>query len=97
MEIAVAREDLANQFRPDYRPIPLDQAALRLPREQDLREPGHGKRIDEPGDQGQEDHNGKCWTNFFQHGCSPQARCKAVTSRSMALMPAKGMTMPPSP
>ena len=34
--------------------------------------------------------------NFFQHDGSPQARCKAVTARSMALMPTNGRMMPPS-
>ena len=97
MKILVARELLSDQRRSDHLAVDFDQAALRLSREDHLGNAGHDQRIDEAGDEREGDHQHDRRTDFLQHDVSPQARCKAVTTRSMALMPMNGMITPPTP
>src|SRR5262245_26212288 len=97
MEILVAGELLPDQRRSDHLATLLDHAALRLVGENSARNARHHERVDEAGDDGQRDHQHDCGTDFFKHGSSPHARCKAVTKRSIALMPMNGMMTPPTP
>ncbi len=90
-------EDLADQRGADDLAVLLDQAALRLVGEDHAGDAGHRQRIGQAGDQRQRDDEDDRRADFLQHGLSPQARCKAVTTRSMALMPMNGMMMPPRP
>ena len=50
MEILVAGEVLADQGRADHLAVLFDQAALRLAREDDAGDAGHGERISQTGD-----------------------------------------------
>src|SRR5262249_5164027 len=97
VEIFVVLELLPDQGGPDDLAVLLDQAALRLSREDHAGDPGHGEGIGDARDQREREQQDDCGTNFSQHDVSPQARCKAATARSMTLMPMKGMMMPPTP
>ena len=97
MEIFVVLEFLPDQGGADHLAVLLDQAALRLLRKQHAGNRGHGQRIGKPCDQRQQDQHDDGGADFFQHGVSPQTRCKALTTRSIALMPMNGMMMPPTP
>src|SRR5664279_6301827 len=91
MEVFVLLELLPDQGGADHLAVLLDQAALRLLRKDHASNRGHGKWIGEARDQRECDQDDDGGTNFFQHGVSPQTRCKAVTIRSIALMPMNGM------
>ena len=65
MEIFVVLELLADQGRADHLAVLLDQAALRLLREDHAGNPGHGERIGEAGDQRQHDEDDDGGANFF--------------------------------
>src|SRR5262249_15997762 len=97
VEILVAGEFLSDQRRADDLAVLLDHAALRLVRKDDAGNARHHEGINEAGDDGQRYDQYDRRADFFQHGCSPQARCRAVTKRSMALMPMNGMMTPPTP
>src|SRR5215471_18785699 len=97
MEILVAGELLTDQRRSDHLAILLDHAPLRLVGEDNTSNARHHERVDETRDDGQRDHQHDCGTDFLQHGFPPHARCKAVTKRSIALMPMNGMMTPPTP
>ena len=97
MEIFVVLEFLPDQGGADHLAVPLDQAALRLLGKEHAGNRGHGERIGKTRDQRERDQNDDGGTNFFQHDVSPQTRCKAATTRSIALMPMNGMMMPPTP
>src|SRR5262249_24602128 len=97
VEVTIAAEDLSDQLRAHDLAVLKDQAAIRPAREQHLRDPGHGQWIDETSYQGQGDDEDDRRSDFSPHDCSPQARCKAVTAKSMALIPMNGTIMPPSP
>src|ERR1700710_453505 len=97
MEVFVVLELLPAQRRAYHFAVFLDQAALRLLREDHAGNRGHGERIGKTGDKRQQDQDDDGGADFFQHDASPQTRCKAVTTRSIALMPIKGMMMPPTP
>src|SRR6476620_9274741 len=97
MEVAIRGELLPHQLRANHFPILLDQAALRLIGKDHAGDARHGQRVEEASDyrEGEDEHQRRAY--FFQHGPSPHARCKALTTRSIALMPTNGMMMPPSP
>src|SRR5271166_2849626 len=99
MEIAVALEVLPDERRSDDAAVLLDQAAVRVVRHGDLRDPGDRQRIDESGQRAEQDQEHSRRTNVFKHRKTPkfQARCKAATTRSIALMPMNGAMIPPSP
>src|ERR1019366_8696540 len=97
MEVFVILELLPDQGGADHLAVLLDQAALRLLRKDHAGNRGHGEWIGEARDQRERDQDDDGRTDFFQHGVSPQTRCKALTIRSTALMPIKGMMMPPTP
>ena len=102
MEIFVVLELLPDQGGADHLAVLLDQAALRLLREDHAGDRGHGQRIGKPRDQRQQRRAGRMAGRISSFNmdrvCSPQdARCKAATTRSIALMPMKGMMMPPRP
>src|SRR5262249_13561098 len=97
VEIFVAREFLTDQRGADHLAVDFDQAALRLFWEDCFGNPRHCQRIDETGDQSENHHEHDRWADFSQHDVTPQARCKAATTRSMALMPMNGTMTPPSP
>src|SRR5262245_45606651 len=97
MEILVAGELLPDQRRSDDLAVLLDQAPLRLIGENSAGNARHDERIDETGDDGQRDDQHDRGADFFQHNFPPHARCKAVTTRSIALMPMNGMMTPPTP
>src|SRR5262249_38088234 len=96
-EISVARECLPDKLGADDLAVPFNQTSLSLGGEDQSGNTGDGQRVDEPRDDRQGDDEHDCRTDFFDHAGSPQARCKAVTTRSMALMPTNGMIMPPTP
>ena len=50
----VIGEALADQFRTDDDPVPLDQRAIRLVREEDLGHGGHHQRVDHAGSEHQD-------------------------------------------
>ena len=97
MEVLVACEFLTDQIGADHLAIFLDEAALRLVRKEHAGDAGHDQRIDEAGDERKSDHEHDRRANFSQHGRLLQTRCKALTTRSRALMPMNGMMMPPMP
>src|SRR3569623_1240891 len=70
-EVPVAGERLADQRRADHLAVLLEQAPLRLVREQDAGDAGHRQRIDEAGDdrQGDDKHDGG--TDFLEHDGAP--------------------------
>jgi hypothetical protein len=59
---------LADQLRADHRSILLDQAAVGLMRKEELREPGHTERIDEPSDDRLDDDHHDSRADLSQHG-----------------------------
>ena len=67
MEIFVALEHLTNKFGTDNRAVTLNQAALRLLREQHLGNSGHCQRIGKSGDERLRDMDDDRRTNFAQH------------------------------
>ena len=71
MEVFVVLEFLPDQGGADHLAVPLDQAALRLLREDHARDRGHGQRIGKPRDQRQQDQDQDGGANFFQHDVSP--------------------------
>src|ERR1700722_1611485 len=95
MEVFIALEFLADQRRTNDLPIMFDQAPLCLARKNDFSYSCHRQRIDQTRDEREGDEDDDRWANFAQHGVSPQARCKAVTTKSIALMPMNGMITPP--
>src|SRR5204862_4890705 len=95
VEIAVAGECLPDERRANDLAVALDKAAIGLARKDDLGNAGHGQRVGETGDDRQGDDQDDRWANLSPHGRSPQTRCRAPTTRSMALMPMNGMTAPP--
>ncbi len=64
MEIFVVLEFLPDQGRADHLAVLLDQAALRLLREDHARNRGHGEGIGEARDRGQQDQDDDGGTNF---------------------------------
>src|SRR5262245_25576965 len=97
MEVFVIVELLADLRGAVHLAVPHDHAAIGLGGEKHLCQACHGQGIDEAGDQGQSDQQEERRADLSQHGCSPQARCRAVTTRSMALMPINGMMIPQTP
>src|SRR5271157_5363066 len=99
MEIAVALEVLPDQRRSDDRAVPFNEAAVGVAWHRELRDPRNRQRIDEAGQRAEQDQQHDCWTNVLEHRKTPenQARCKAATTRSIALMPMKGAMIPPKP
>src|SRR4029078_2788630 len=97
MEIAIAGEILTHKLGADHLAILLDQAPVRLIGKDHFGEAGRGERVEEACDhrEGKDEHDRRA--HCFQHVSSPQTRCKALTARSIALMPMNGMTMPPRP
>src|SRR6185437_14848072 len=97
MEVAIAGEILSHQFRAEHFAILLNEAPVRLIGKDRLGDTGHGERVEKTCDhrEGEDEHDRRAY--FFQHVSSPQTRCKALTARSIALMPINGMMMPPSP
>ena len=91
-------EDLSDQRRADDLAVLLDQAALRLVREDRPR-----RCRSWPADRARPVMSVRATMNTiagrisFNMTASPQARCRAVTTRSMALMPMNGMMTPPTP
>src|ERR1700754_308684 len=67
MEVFVVLELLPDQRRAYHFAVFLDQAALRLLREQHAGNRGHGEGIGEPSDQRQQGEDDDSGTNFFQH------------------------------
>ena len=68
VEIFVIRKVLADQLGADHRAVLLDQAAIGLVREEELREPGHAERVDKTGDDGHDDDHHDGGTDLSQHG-----------------------------
>ena len=68
-EILVVGEVLPNQAGADHRAvIPLEQAAVGLIIEQQLREPGHAEGVDEAGDSRHHDDHDDRGADLSQHG-----------------------------
>ena len=65
MEVAVAREVLADQLRADDQPSLLDQAAIGLTREQQPAMPVIAERIDKAGDHGQQRRSSRSRDEFL--------------------------------
>src|SRR5208337_748779 len=99
MEIAVALEVLPDQSRADDHAVLFDEAAIGVAWHRDLRDSRNRQRIDEAGQRAEQDQQHDCRTNVLEHRKTPenQARCKAATTRSIALMPIKGAMIPPKP
>src|SRR5271170_8035380 len=97
MEILVAVEFLADQRRAHDLAVTLNHAAICLSGKDDLGDAGYRQRIGQPADKSKGEENDDRRTDFAQHGCSPQTRCRPLTRTSMALMPMNGMITPPTP
>ena len=69
MEIFVLLELLADQCRADHLAVLLDQAALRLLREDDVGQAGHGERISQARDQRERDQDEDGGADFSEHCC----------------------------
>ncbi len=97
MEIFGAGERLAEQFGADRLAARRDEAAIGLVREEELGEAGHAERIGEPGEERHENEEEDGGADLADHGVLLQTRPVAVMKRSISLMPANGMRMPPRP
>src|ERR1700724_1898750 len=97
MKILFGGKILPDEFRADHFPILFDHAAAGLIREDRLGDSGHGKRVNEPGDDRKTDDHHDGGTDLVPHLKYPHARPTAVTNMSMSLMPAKGTAIPPRP
>src|SRR5579864_1884248 len=96
MEILGSGERLADNARTDGLSVAIADLAIRFVFEQDLRYRGDHERINHTQqDRGSDGHK-KCSDEMFLHK-NPQARCTAVISMSMSLMPTKGAINPPTP
>jgi hypothetical protein len=58
---------LADERRAHYLPVLLDEAAIRLVREDELRDAGHAERVDESGDDRHDDDHQERGADFTQH------------------------------
>src|SRR5581483_10492924 len=96
MEVARLGEALADQLRADYLPAAHDEAAIGLPGEGSLRDYIDRERIDDAGHHRQRYHH-RDRGKQRAHVSLPYARCRAATSKSIALMPMNGMSTPPRP
>src|ERR1700720_3342121 len=107
MKIARPRKWLPDQPRPNYHSIvPLDQLAIGLLGEDQLRESGHQQGIqNSQQDRRRDGHEYRC-NKIFLH-CSldsilsipdlPYISLTPVINMSISLMPMNGTTSPPNP
>src|SRR5438445_1932046 len=97
-EITGIVERLADESGPDGPALLHDQAPVRLYREEHLGERREAERVGKPGEDGQKDqqHEGgtKLCTELHR---LPHATPSATSTRSIALIPIKGATIPPRP
>src|SRR5580692_8574131 len=88
---------LADQARSDNLSIDGDQAALRLLRENHLRETGHDHGIDDAGENHENDRQAQSRSKFFEHDLLLYARCSATRILSISQIPGNGTMIPPRP
>ena len=81
---------------PTTRPLRRDQAAVRLPGEEQLREAGHHAGIDQAGEHAEQQRQDERGTEMVR-GCMAQTSPRAVRTTSISLMPANGHERPPTP
>src|SRR5438067_2866027 len=99
MEVAIRREALREQLGPDDAALVLDQAAIRLVREQRLPDPDQCKRIREPQQQreqqGHRDGGAEGGENVVVHGWSLRWRWaggRSARTPRCGLDPERGLT-----
>jgi hypothetical protein len=90
MEVAVGGEALPDQGRADDLAVALDQAAVRLGREERLGEAGDGERIEQAGVDGRERDADEGGTEMRQQGASGgvgdrRSRGRATPIKSLIL------------
>src|ERR1700730_1490663 len=74
-----------------------DQAAVRLPRENQLGHTGHHGRIEQSGKNRENQRQTKSRSKFFKHALLLYARCIATIILSISHMPGNGTMIPPRP
>ncbi len=95
MEVPSLGERLADECAADHLPVHRHQRTVRLPREEELRQPGHHPGVEHAGDQAEQQGQDDRRTQLLpKHGYTSLSRTR---ERSISLMPANGTTMPPSP
>ena len=93
MEVLGLGEGLTDPGRPDELAVAFDEGSVGFVCEQPLGDPGDHQRIDEPGDDGEDEHHPEGGKKLTAHHDTPIA----AMNRSMALMPMNGAMIPPSP
>ena len=93
MEVPRRREALTDQARADDDAVALDERAVRLVREAELRDAGDRERVDDPEDDREGNEGEQRGEELAPHQTSPDA----PTTRSISLIPMNGAITPPAP
>ena len=93
MEVRRSSEALADQARADDDAVALDERAVGLVREADLRDARDRERVEDPEDDRERDEGEQRREQLAPHQTSPVA----PTTRSISLIPMNGAITPPAP
>ncbi len=93
LEPLVTVERLTDQGRPDDLTVAFHQGTVGLVTERHLGDTGDDERVGETGEGGHHGQHEQAGTKLTRHQKTPSA----VMAMSMALMPTKGATRPPTP